>query len=412
MLLPRLIPTRLSPLVAPKLARPLPRFASIPSSTPPPPSIPRPPQKHKKGKAKASVPPARPPTATPIGSKGLRLQEFDFFRPIQQRPADGLVVALSTAQSYNFQALVESLNALGLVNGARNLIGEAVYLPRWSPGGSPIEGDKPEVGEIFLFESGSIVAWGLKKSSVELFLRTVIRGASDNGALGWVEQGRYSEHESEVLEYRVEPKSLTKIVGDTIILTTPPSPMEAPTQSGVNPPDDLLARLAFSAGMARITKLGVYEQQFDHFATGTAGIPQLLEAGSKEPFKKKEIIKRVGILHSFRQKLNLEDENLLDEPEFLWEDSQLYSQYTSICNALEFQPRLETLNQRLEYAFQLEATLLDLMNTDTSHRLEWIIIILIAFEISIVLIREIHGLLTDDEPSANETKSPKVAIEA
>lgn len=40
--------------------------------------------------------------------------------------------------------------------------------------------------------------------------------------------------------------------------------------------------------------------------------------------KKHDIIKRVGTLHAFRQKLNLEDENLLDEPEFLWEDADLH----------------------------------------------------------------------------------------
>lgn len=47
--------------------------------------------------------------------------------------------------------------------------------------------------------------------------------------------------------------------------------------------------------------------------------------------KKTDIIKRVGTLHQFRQKLNLEDENLLDEPEFLWEDATLHGQ-SAICH--------------------------------------------------------------------------------
>lgn len=57
-----------------------------------------------------------------------------------------------------------------------------------------------------------------------------------------------------------------------------------------------------------------------------AGIPKLLSQGSESPVKKTDIIKRVGELHGFRQKLNLEDENLLDEPEFLWEDARLHGQ--------------------------------------------------------------------------------------
>jgi len=44
--------------------------------------------------------------------------------------------------------------------------------------------------------------------------------------------------------------------------------------------------------------------------------------------KKTDIIKRVGTLHQFRQKLNLEDENLLDEPEFLWEDAALHGKFS------------------------------------------------------------------------------------
>lgn len=113
--------------------------------------------------------------------------------------------------------------------------------------------------------------------------------------------------------------------------------------------------------------------------------------------KKTDIIKRVGKLHGFRQKLNLEDENLLEEPEFLWEDATLHGHYTAVCKALDFHSRLRNLNDRVDYAFQLQSTLMELLNTKTSHFLEWIIIILIAFEISIVLLREGLSLLNDDE---------------
>mgnify|MGYP001571799512 FL=1 len=59
------------------------------------------------------------------------------------------------------------------------------------------------------------------------------------------------------------------MLGDAIHLTSPPS-LASNT--------DLLARLAFSAGMARTTKLAVYEEAFDEFAEGSAGIPKLLES--------------------------------------------------------------------------------------------------------------------------------------
>ncbi len=166
--------------------------------------------------------------------------------------------------------------------------------------------------------------------------------------------------------------SPTHMSGDSIHLSSPPSQVSVPSAAADGgpapaPSKALLERLAFSAGMARVTKLGVYEEQFDAFAEGVAGIPKLLESGSESPVKKTDIIKRVGTLHSFRQKLNLEDENLLDEPEFLWEDADLHGafrdiprarlncgvrklirmpsprgagHYTAVCKALEFENRL------------------------------------------------------------------------
>ena len=41
-----------------------------------------------------------------------------------------------------------------------------------------------------------------------------------------------------------------------------------------------------------------------------------------------------------------------------------------MCKTLEFETRLRTLNERVDYAFQLQSTLMELLNTKTSHYLE------------------------------------------
>jgi hypothetical protein len=73
--------------------------------------------------------------------------------------------------------------------------------------------------------------------------------------------------------------------GDSIHLSTAPSftlpspdLTASPSSSLTTPSKDLLERLAFSAGMARVTKLGVYEEQFDEFAEGVSDIPKLLQS--------------------------------------------------------------------------------------------------------------------------------------
>ncbi|GAA5961323.1 hypothetical protein JCM3765_004374 [Sporobolomyces pararoseus] len=372
------------------------------------PSVPPPrPQKHSKAKKQkqntASAVPLNQlfPKASPSASRPslrqllpqLQAQSTDR----RWGPSEGKAIALTTAESYDTRVLLQGLEQMGLLGNAVNLLGEAILLPRWSPPASTTATGDVEVGEVFIFESGTIVLWGLSMRAAEQFLRTVIRGSTDSTTeefLGWVEQGRYEEPETEVLEYWVG-KGPTRMSGDSIHLSTAPSfalpspdLTASPSSALTTPSKDLLERLAFSAGMARVTKLGVYEEQFDEFAVGVSDIPKLLQSGSESPVKKTDIIKRVGTLHQFRQKLNLEDENLLDEPEFLWEDAALHGLYSSVCSALEFETRLTTLNDRVDYAFSLQTTLMELLNAQTSHRLEWIIIILIAFEISLVLYRE------------------------
>lgn len=217
---------------------------------------------------------------------------------------DGQAVALTSAERYDTPTLLKGLQALGLLDQAVNLLGEAIFLPRWSPAAGQ------DAGEVFIFESGTIVTWGLTQSGAETFLRKVIRGSSPGDTvaaistaneLSWIEHGRYNEPETEVLDYfvgrrfvprrRDEPPeadalySKTTMVGDAIHLSTPSAPpLENGPAVGAPPTQDLLARLAFSSGMARVTKLGVYEEEFDFFAEGVAGIPKLLESVSAARF--------------------------------------------------------------------------------------------------------------------------------
>lgn len=79
-----------------------------------------------------------------------------------------------------------------------------------------------------------------------------------------------------------------------------------------------------------------------------------------------------------------------------------------MCKTLEFETRLRTLNERVDYAFQLQSTLMELLNAKTSHYLEWIIIWLIAFEIFTVLAREGHAYFSEKK----EDKAKAATIQA
>lgn len=213
---------------------------------------------------------------------------------------DGLAIALSTAESYSTPALLQSLQVRGLLvsdssspatKGAVNLLGECIFIPRWSTSSLPQEGSSPETsetGEVFIFESGTIVTWGLSRAGAEAFLSTVIRNADQGGSSMAIEDEPYTESEMEMLKYWVVEDEMTSMYGDSIYLGATPaaaSPDPLGLLSSTAPPDpELLARLAFSSGMARVSKpellraareqtahtcaakLGVYERQFEDFS--------------------------------------------------------------------------------------------------------------------------------------------------
>lgn len=206
-------------LALPRRAPVFARFASSPAA-PSIPSPPRPPQKHKKAKTKTKAAEAAASTTTILPPR-IKPKDFSFINllPLTSRhttgrlgtiglpllPADGKAVAFTTAESYDLSNLLETLYHLQLLDGAVNLLGEALYLPRWSPSGRNELGGRE--GEVFVFESGTFVLWGLGAKEAETFLRTVVRGqvsSAEGRGPGWVEKGRYEEPEVEELDYRIE----------------------------------------------------------------------------------------------------------------------------------------------------------------------------------------------------------------
>ena len=76
--------------------------------------------------------------------------------------------------------------------------------------------------------------------------------------------------------------------------------------------------------------------------------------------------------------------NLLDTPEFFWEYPVYELAYNTAAKYLDIRPRVELLSNKLNVIHELFDMLADELNHKHSSFLEWIIIILIAFEIVMV----------------------------
>ena len=127
-----------------------------------------------------------------------------------------------------------------------------------------------EVGDIFIFPSGTVVSWSLPESFASYLASTVLAPAT----LGSVVEDIETEH----LDYVEDPqRESSTMKGDTIILGTKPTHDSLDSKgSNRDTVDTVLTKIAFSSGLARSTKLAILETLLSDYFDSTRNIPCLL----------------------------------------------------------------------------------------------------------------------------------------
>lgn len=217
--------------------------------------------------------------------------------------------------------------------------------------------------------------------------------------------------------------------GDLIILgQTPPPESDSTLPTGLPPSalpqDTLLARYAYSQALARSTALSALEVSLDNYLSSMALLPESLVRTGRPGLGRVALVKKLGELLKFRQGLNLNRENFYDTPDLYWAEPVLESEQPTIDmyprrvlllinspRLLQFsqqRPRSEsahTLCEREDHLrcrgtscqydhlyrrsvpSQMQSVLRQLLTETSGHRMELIIIALIAVEVVIVRIQ-------------------------
>ncbi|KAF2144433.1 uncharacterized protein K452DRAFT_316430 [Aplosporella prunicola CBS 121167] len=271
--------------------------------------------------------------------------------------------------------------------------------------------ESKEAGDLFIFPSGTVVAWNVPdKITYRLVSKTLVPAA-----LG----SRLPEVETEDLEYLEDyTRNNSDVVGDTIVLGTAVSQGngsghtnngdgQAVTEHDV---DMILAKLSFSSGLARSTKLAVLESMLSNYFKSTSLIPTVLSQGSRLNYTRQFILMKTGELLNIRAQLNLSSELTDSLPDMFWDSRHelgLEHNYDKVGRALDVNVRIRSLNEKLTYAQEIAQVLSNRLEEKHGHNLEWIIIWLIAFEIML----ELHRLWVerneniDPESTENMLKS-------
>ncbi|TCD69342.1 hypothetical protein EIP91_007898 [Steccherinum ochraceum] len=271
---------------------------------------------------------------------------------------------------------------------------DALWVPTWGVDG--------KVGEVFIFSNGSFVLWGLGEEEAKKFAAEVLRKAG-------VEVEPLVEAETEDLEFVTDPSENTRIQGDLIILgKTPPAesdesiPPNLP--SSTFPQDTLLARYAFSQALSRSTALSAFEERLETYLSSMSSLPDSLVKTGAPGMSRVALVKKLGELLKFRQALNLNRENFSDTPDFYWAEPVFEGYFNTLSNALEMRARTRSVNDKITYAAEMQSVLRSLLTETSGHRMELIIILLIAVEVVICLIRDVPELLELKDASDQEPK--------
>ncbi len=113
------------------------------------------------------------------------------------------------------------------------------------------------------------------------------------------------------------------------------------------------------------------------------------EREGKTRRSRKQLLKRVGFAMNVQHQA-IGGISVLDRPDLAWNDPKLDKLYDSLAQDLELEDRYQLLNKKLELIFQNVEFMLDVIETRHGIFLEWVIVILIAFEIVMFLWLDLH----------------------
>lgn len=270
-----------------------------------------------------------------------------------------LVSATCIAEGFNMTTVVEILSAHGFAidpDGTGFESNEVVHA-------RGVNG-----GDIFVFPSGTVVTWSLPADVVTRQLERAAEDAHPPDA-----------REVEDLEFATDPgRDASTLKGDVVVLGTR---KEAEDGDRL---DTTLAKVAFSSGLSRSTKLAVLETALTTYFESTRSIPALLTSGAGVPLSRRFILGKTGELLSLRARLNHYSELTDSLPDIFWDSRSelgLEGYYELVGRALDVNVRIRALNQKMDYAQEIATVLREMASEQHGTRLEWIIIVLIAVEV-------------------------------
>ncbi|KAH6849965.1 hypothetical protein B0I37DRAFT_370351 [Chaetomium sp. MPI-CAGE-AT-0009] len=216
--------------------------------------------------------------------------------------------------------------------------------------------------EVFLFEYGVVVIWGMSATQEQRFLKEIAKFELEKLAPDDVETEKFNFYYTH--EYQA------RIYNDFITLRDK---------------GNYMTKLAISHALAQSVKTSLFEELIASTIDTCKNIPAQLALTGKIALTRSEINMQIGELFILRIGVHLNG-SVLDTPELFWVEPQLEPVYQAVRSYLEMDQRVGLLTERLDVIADLLAVLKEQLSHGHGEKLEWIVIVLIAAEIVVALV--------------------------
>ena len=202
--------------------------------------------------------------------------------------------------------------------------------------------------EVFLFQYGTIVIWGMTPTQETTFLNEISRFET--------EKLSPTDIQTENFNFYYTREYQARIYNDFISLREK---------------RNYMTKLAISHALAQSVKTSLFEDLLSTTITSTQSLPEQIALTGSIALSRREIHQQIGQLFILRINIHLQG-SVLDSPELMWAEPALEPVYAAVRSYLEMDQRVGLLTERLSVIGDLLAVLKDQVGTKHGEYLEWI----------------------------------------
>ncbi|KAG8467104.1 hypothetical protein KFE25_000420 [Diacronema lutheri] len=302
---------------------------------------------------------------------------------------DGIMRCCAYAVPFDYAALESFLRRSEHVVAKLPGVNDAMHV-RLPPTLAPAEAARDDApADAFVFDSGAVVLWGMTWEQ-ERALIDVVRGFARGEPSARAPRSLLSRlfasapvlagpepavvakaEQTEAMDwvYRTDGNRTSELRRDVIRVA------RADEQSD----DEVLDRLAFSYALMQTVKLAHVEEQVDTTLDAMRGMSvQLARTGRANFISYVQLNQHIGQVMQLRE-FNL-DSDIVETPDYFWEDSAREEMYQRLHRELEITPRSAMLNRKLSLTQESLQNVNAVIVNVHSTRLEANILYFVAFE--------------------------------